>query len=270
MSAFDLNLNKADAMKAAPFFVIPVLILAGLFAIIQLENANNAVFVWVNTRAQVLGDTFWECVTVLGDGAIVALLVAPFVAKRTRVALSALIGGLIVLAGVQGCKFLIGGLPRPVLIIPREQMHYSGLYIAMNSFPSGHSAMAFMLAGVLSWYYKEWPIRIALVSAASLVAISRVAVGAHWPVDILGGSILGWIAGGLGYLIARSVRHGEHRLTRLLFQFILLGCAISIFFYDVTRYPEAYWFVRAIALVSIGVVLIGLYRELKRPPRTQK
>ncbi len=58
-----------------------------------------------------------------------------------------------------------------------------------KSFPSSHAVNNFALAILFSTYYRKqmwW-----FVAAASLVAISRPAVGVHYPSDILGGAIIG-------------------------------------------------------------------------------
>jgi len=67
------------------------------------------------------------------------------------------------------------------------------------SFPSGHSFNAFLLAGIIAFgIYQNTPIRrrwlcvIPLVWA-SLVALSRVAVGAHSALDVSVGSAMGLI-----------------------------------------------------------------------------
>ncbi len=62
-----------------------------------------------------------------------------------------------------------------------------------NSMPSGHSATAFALATVLAKQYPEH--KYVFYACASLVAISRVYVHAHWPSDVLAGAALGvWSA----------------------------------------------------------------------------
>ena len=64
---------------------------------------------------------------------------------------------------------------------------YNKLY--KRSFPSGHSQAVFTTATFFALYYRRH--RIFLYSAASTVAISRVFVGAHYPLDIVVGSLLG-------------------------------------------------------------------------------
>jgi undecaprenyl-diphosphatase len=66
-----------------------------------------------------------------------------------------------------------------------------------GSFPSGHAATSFAAATILSFAFP----RLApfLFVLAALVAWSRVYVGVHYPLDIIGGAIL-------GILVALAVR----------------------------------------------------------------
>ncbi|MDD2629584.1 MAG: phosphatase PAP2 family protein [Limnochordia bacterium] len=59
-------------------------------------------------------------------------------------------------------------------------------YAAM---PSGHTAIAFTLATVLSDRYPKY--RTMLYTAASLVGVSRVVLGKHWPSNVAAGAFLG-------------------------------------------------------------------------------
>ena len=59
------------------------------------------------------------------------------------------------------------------------------------SFPSNHAANSFVFATVLSYFYDKN--RISLYILASTIAFSRVYVGVHYPLDIIFGSIIGYI-----------------------------------------------------------------------------
>lgn len=60
---------------------------------------------------------------------------------------------------------------------------------ATPSFPSGHTAFYFALAFTVYLYHKK--AGIFFLTGASLISISRVIGGIHWPSDILAGAVIG-------------------------------------------------------------------------------
>lgn len=75
--------------------------------------------------------------------------------------------------------------PRPFLTFSVYQLLSSDNW----SFPSGHSAFFFAMATAVYFYNKKWGIGFFI--AATLMNMSRVAAGIHYPSDILGGAIIG-------------------------------------------------------------------------------
>jgi len=86
------------------------------------------------------------------------------------------------------CHFLNG-----VTVVP--DVHLIVSCGSGKSFPSSHAVNNFALASLLAFYYRRW--QWWFFSWAAVVAISRVAVGVHYPSDIVGGALLG---AGLGSL----------------------------------------------------------------------
>ena len=81
-------------------------------------------------------------------------------------------------------------LPHPLGHVPKDP-----------SFPSGHTAIAFACATVLSYYRPRYAPAFFLLTVA--IGFSRVYVGVHYPLDALGGAILGLAAGALVIALLR-------------------------------------------------------------------
>ena len=73
-----------------------------------------------------------------------------------------------------------------------------------HSFPSGHSATAFMMAGLLTREYGQlspW-VGVGAYSLASVTGAMRIANNKHWLSDVLTGAGLGILSAEAGYLIS--------------------------------------------------------------------
>jgi undecaprenyl-diphosphatase len=78
------------------------------------------------------------------------------------------------------------------------------------SFPSGHAATSFAAATILSFAFPKAAPAFIVVAAA--VAYSRVYVGVHYPLDVIGGAVLGVaLAVGLWWFVLRRRRASTGR-----------------------------------------------------------
>jgi len=75
-----------------------------------------------------------------------------------------------------------------------------------SSFPSGHTATSFACATVLSFFVPRAAPAFYLLALA--IGFSRIYVGVHWPLDVLGGIVLG-VAVGLA--VTALLRRGAGR-----------------------------------------------------------
>ena len=106
----------------------------------------------------------------------------------------------------------IGGLAVVVLAVKllirrrRPEGEWGAIYRTTDphSFPSGHAARAFLLA-VLAVAWSSAALAVVLIVWAPLVALSRVAMGLHYLSDVVGGALLGLIAGGVALAVVSAL-----------------------------------------------------------------
>lgn len=167
-----------------------------------LYSVDVAVFHFINvTLANPAGDVLWPLITdydrfpavriILGAlwlvlvirggarGRTVAFLLIPVLFCADKLS-SALIKELV--SRPRPCHE-IGGVP----VV--QGIHMLVDCGAGKSFPSSHAVNNFAVATLFSRYYRRW--RWAFYAWAALVALSRPAVGVHYPSDILGGAVIG-------------------------------------------------------------------------------
>jgi undecaprenyl-diphosphatase len=115
---------------------------------------------------------------------------------------------LLLFAGI-AVTYALNALLKGWIARPRPSEVLAGVNLLVKpgsgfSFPSGHAAMAFMAQVIVSHGFRKW--RIAFLAYALLVAFSRIYVGAHYPFDVLAGSIVGIAGGFLTLAFARWCR----------------------------------------------------------------
>lgn len=78
--------------------------------------------------------------------------------------------------------------------LPELMLEVNPSYLAQYGFPSGHTAVAFTAAVVLDKYFDEVEDYL-LYGAAGVVGVTRVYLGAHYPLDVVAGAALGLFIG---------------------------------------------------------------------------
>jgi undecaprenyl-diphosphatase len=81
------------------------------------------------------------------------------------------------------------------------------------SFPSGHMTFLFALATVVWYADRRWGIAYFILSA--VVGVARIYVGVHWPLDILGGVVIGIVCGIIIHRLFRSSRTALYETEEL-------------------------------------------------------
>ncbi|MBX9705392.1 MAG: phosphatase PAP2 family protein, partial [Gammaproteobacteria bacterium] len=149
-------------------------------------------------------DWLWQNITFLGDGLPAFVLLVFFSRRYPKILWFALVITVFVGIGVQAAKNIMD-LMRPAAVLGVENIHVIGQVLRTHSFPSGHSATALSLAALLNYFLPKKYTYLLLLCAV-IVAWSRVVVGAHWPVDVIVGSIFGWYGTHLSILVAERCK----------------------------------------------------------------
>jgi undecaprenyl-diphosphatase len=204
--------------------------------------------------------------TVLGNGLVAVMLVAPFLRREPQVVAIALFA-VLPAALFSRLGKVLANRPRPAALLPLQDFHVQGPVLAgSNSFPSGHSITIFVVVSAIvlgSDRLRAQPAAaLALAGAGLLAASSRVMVGAHWPSDVLGGAALGIWAGTAGAWACGRWPLWRFARGPQLMAFAIVGVAALLPWID-TGYPLAQPVQWAAALLGLACAV----RELAPGPR---
>jgi membrane-associated phospholipid phosphatase len=197
-------------------------------ALILATGTNHALFLLLNRAGHVFGDKVWLHFTLLGDGAIALALVLPCIRRAPHCFWAALVAAVFAGLWTQVTKQLID-VPRPLAVFSATEFFHAGPAYRRVSFPSGHAAAAFALAGIgIMGLARHNALRALLLLMAALVGLSRIMVGVHWPIDVLWGMLGGWLGAWAG--LALHGRRGWRTSgpAGVLAGLVLLGMAASL------------------------------------------
>jgi undecaprenyl-diphosphatase len=134
----------------------------------------------------------------IGSGWMMVGLVPGLVMRRSRVVAATAVATLLLTAASVSLLKLLTNRVRPCNAM--AWCHTLPIDFPVdNSFPSGHAAGSFAFAVFVSRLDRR--LAWLLVPLAFLVALSRVALGVHYPSDVLAGALLGAALGWIGAII---------------------------------------------------------------------
>ncbi len=229
---------------------------------------RSGLFLTLNHHFSNMPALFWAITTNLGDG-FMAVLALLFVAKkRPDMVRAALIGTIVAIPFAQGGKYLTT-VVRPGFL----HLHDTNLIGHLPnswSFPSGHTATAAVIFGVIFLMASGKTVRWSMFALIILVGLSRIAVGVHWPIDVVCGWIVGLSSAAAGVMLTRQNRKSTFR-TAIIPVFLTIASLVFLFDYGMNpRIPliqEIYGVVACIFGVHASVSIIkGVYygRDEKR------
>ncbi len=181
-------------------------------------SAEIAVFRWFNDPPGVLGALLGMVNPLLRPIGLALLMVAVLVLLvLTR---RAVLWPLVTSAAAAGVlAYLVDNVVKHVVDRGRPPAYLSDVLFhgypvdpRGSGYPSSHTAVIVaVVVGAWPWLNRPW--RIGGVVAAAAVGLDRMYVGAHFPLDVLGGVAIGLVAGGSVLLVAQRLSRRTHPVT---------------------------------------------------------
>lgn len=261
----DLELPAATAETFPRLWAgIPAVVLTALALGLALDGGNQDIFLRLNAAStNWLTPALWSAISLSGSVLGMIALLAPTLKTQPRWLAAAF------LAAPLGVLFSQGGkryfdVMRPAGVLEAGSFQQIGQKLYVHAFPSGHSTTAFLVAAVLilAWPKDDHRGRAALVflSLAALIGLSRIAVGAHWPLDVLTGAAGGWIAGSLGVWLSSRLRFWQRPGGVRALATVAVATSLAMIFVDL-GYPQARLYQIGLAAWGIGGAAAALMRE---------
>lgn len=185
------------APSATPWLAGVALVALLLGAGLGWAGGYQAGFLVVNQWSSAYPPLLWETLTLLADERLAVGVLALTSRRWPRLFWALVAASLVGLVVSQTIKSGIGA-PRPPAILPAGSFQLLGPALVKNSFPSGHTLVAFVLTGVGLYWVRGWVGRLGLIGLAAGAGLSRVALGVHWPLDVCAGALVGLAAAGFG------------------------------------------------------------------------
>ncbi|MBK5941781.1 phosphatase PAP2 family protein [Halochromatium roseum] len=234
------------------------------------DEGYHSGFLTLNRLFAQLPAGLWQWLTVLGDERVALTLALLLSYQHPRVFWALLCAALVAIAYSRGLKPLVDAA-RPPAVLPIESFELIGVQHRKHSFPSGHSVTAAVFFGVLIYYAQQARWRFIFLVLATAAGLSRVAVGVHWPVDVMAGLAGGALAALAGVALARRSLWGLYDPGVHLAFVVLAGFAAMGLFFDDGGYPAAARPLQVLAFFALTMALVQyvlrpMLRSL-RPPR---
>ncbi len=198
-----INRLFLPALLFAAAVVLGLLVKAGLFT--SVDSSLHTVFALREGTDPAWRISVAQGLTWLGDGTqrtIAAVALALWLLWERRYKAAIIVAVMMPLASVASSVLKMAfDRPRPDIVPHLDMVHDL-------SYPSGHAASgaALVCAALLLSDRRRWVWLTGALAIMASIGLSRIALGVHWPTDVLGG----WLNGlAFAFAAVKLVHYGE-------------------------------------------------------------
>ena len=250
-------------------------VLSGQLSTDAYWQGQLALFSYLNQAASAWPAGLLYNLTLMGDAAILLPLALLGIYRCPQI-FGALLATLPIGAVLSSVGKKLFAMPRPGAVLDASEFNAIGEFLTgHSSLPSGHSltyfavGVAVLVTWQISWQNRSPSNHQRIISGVAILALmglclSRVAVGAHWPLDLLVGGSLGTLAGVAGATIAakymncwQAIVYGKVRGIIALGLATWSGALIM-------RIPDMHYIPVVIYLAAVACVAV-MYRLFTMP-----
>jgi membrane-associated phospholipid phosphatase len=232
-------------LKLSLFF-FPLLLLLAIALFLYSQDSLTALkyveiqknlFLFINSELAQFPNTIYN-LTQLGDALISLSFVTIFIVYAPKM-WEALLSASIVSGLFSNVLKNLFSIPRPAQALDHHSFVIIGkTLVGFSSLPSGHSITTFTTLTVLlyaflpkKWYHKML-FYFFILMIGLIVVFTRVGVGAHFPLDVTTGSIIGYISGLIGIFITQKYKIWAWINTKkyypILILLLLICCVVVL------------------------------------------
>ncbi|MGB3105623.1 phosphatase PAP2 family protein [Sphingobacterium siyangense] len=210
--------NYARLRKS--LFFLPIILLALLILFLYFNHALNVYGYTVIQKSSFFAINAYlgqypnleSNFTQFGDCLISLSLLSVFLRYGPKL-WEALISASLISAFFSILLKVLFAVPRPAAVFNHTSFLITGkILLGNNSLPSGHSITIFTTLTVIMYAFMPQRLSykimwfLGLTFIGLMLALSRVALGAHYPLDVLSGCIIGYLSGLFGIFFSREFK----------------------------------------------------------------
>ena len=238
-------IGKPNSPYPFSLLILPLALLLAVFLFLYFQNVQDASayaglqkksFLYLNSKLSQF-PVLENNLTQFGD-ALIFLSLLSFTILYLPKVWQSMISGLLVTLLMSSIFKPLFSVPRPAAMYDQSSFVIIGkTLMGHNSLPSGHSMTVFSILTVLLFmlmpkcFWKKTLWILFILGFGATVAASRIGVGAHYPIDVIVGSILGYICGVLGIIFNQKYRFWEwmhHKKFYPIFIVLVISCSVAV------------------------------------------